>query len=259
MINHARTLLMNVDGTGRHGLGVFGEEYIPEDFKSISAPQSVINLRRILYGRSPESVFMNYRTWELLRILHSTEFVSYVTDLDSRITYDLDDRRMYDTAFGATLQTISAVAGVTPSVLGEYVADEFNGRAHDVWDVKIGTDLVLTVTGRRELMRVYTVTGGLSERYTLPGSSLEVRFVDEGPAAYGGWWRVEALAKPTGFSELEGRIRQAGSETFITLFSGEEPYASFKNLWDKHSLFNYRMSGLLLAMIYRMEERRGSG
>jgi hypothetical protein len=51
-----------------------------------------------------------------------------------------------------------------------------------------------------------------------------------------------------------------GEEVLIDLFGAGsvEPYATLRELWEKHNYFHYRMSGLLLAFIYRAEEVRTS-
>lgn len=73
-------------------------------------------------------------------------------------------------------------------------------------------------------------------------------------------WLVETKANPapiisTAFPALE----MLGESAFLDIFgvAPEEPYATFKNLWFDHPLPAYRLSGLVLALIYRTEELRG--
>jgi hypothetical protein len=40
------------------------------------------------------------------------------------------------------------------------------------------------------------------------------------------------------------------------LFGNTEPYKTFGDLWKKHVYLNYKLSGYLLAVAYRMEEVR---
>lgn len=90
MINHARTLLMNVAGAPGFN-GELGEEIVPPDFIPAALPGSINTLRRTLFGADPDRVMLNYRARQLMQVLHSTPLVEYVTSLDSRITYDFSD------------------------------------------------------------------------------------------------------------------------------------------------------------------------
>jgi hypothetical protein len=72
-------------------------------------------------------------------------------------------------------------------------------------------------------------------------------------------WLVETKANPapiitTAFPSLE----MLGEPIFLELFGSApaEPYSTFKNLWFDHPLPAYRLSGLVLALIYRTEELR---
>ena len=50
MINHARTLLLNLDGSGSGFTGDPGEEYIPPTFKAQSLG-NLVSVYRILFDR----------------------------------------------------------------------------------------------------------------------------------------------------------------------------------------------------------------
>lgn len=74
-------------------------------------------------------------------------------------------------------------------------------------------------------------------------------------------WLIESKANPiafitSGFTALE----MMGEPAALDLFGVEsaEPYATFKNLWFDHPLPAYKLSGIVLALIYRTEEMRGA-
>ena len=72
-------------------------------------------------------------------------------------------------------------------------------------------------------------------------------------------WFVETKVTPepilqTAISALEMIGEPASIELFG--FKNEEPYLTFKNLWFDHPLPIYRLSGIVLALIYRTEELR---
>jgi hypothetical protein len=81
MINHARTLLLNGHTTGP------GAEYISPDYKPKKLTGTLQNVWNMLYGKDLDDYAKNYRTRQLMTILHSTDLVKYVYALDPRVTY----------------------------------------------------------------------------------------------------------------------------------------------------------------------------
>ncbi len=85
MINHARTLLLNLPGrtkiTGPY------EEYIPADFISVKLPAAYSEIRNILFGKNAPRENRLIRTYELMTLLHGCELEEFVLSLDPRITY----------------------------------------------------------------------------------------------------------------------------------------------------------------------------
>ena len=258
MINHARTLLLNVSGSNRPTLGTYAEEYIPS-FSPVNVPTYLTMLNTTLFGVEPDYVFMNYRARELMAVLHSTEFRPYVTDLDDRITYDLQDNTFFDIDFGSTIDVITANNNLSPSIIGTYTADSVRGRMYDTWNVTLGNGSVSAVNNitNKTTADAWSITGNISPAYSLGGSNLSIIFSQTGaPLTASGAWKVTSLTKPSSIAGLETRLKLLGLEHFISLFSGTEPYKTFKALWETHPQFHYRLTGILLAMIYKTEAYR---
>jgi hypothetical protein len=258
MINHARTLLLNVSGSNRPTLGTYGEEYIPT-FSPVNVPTYLTKLNTTLFGLNPDYVFMNYRARELMSVLHSTEFRSYVTDLDSRIAYDLQDNTFFDIDFGSVIDTITANNNLSPSIIGTYIANSVSGRMYDTWTVTLGNGSVTSVNNITNSANgeAWSIAGNISPAYALGESNLSIIFSQTGaPLAASGAWKVTSLAKPASISNLEVKIKTLGAEHMTSLFSGDEPYKTFKALWETHPQFHYRLTGILLAMIYKTEAYR---
>ena len=89
MINHARTLLLNVASTKATyaDSGTDGYEFIPPEFKPVQIPDYMKIIRKTLFGASPDMLFMGLRAQELMTYIHQCEFESFATAFDSRVTY----------------------------------------------------------------------------------------------------------------------------------------------------------------------------
>lgn len=71
-------------------------------------------------------------------------------------------------------------------------------------------------------------------------------------------WTITARANPqSALISVLPNLEFLGEPVYLDLFGVQppEPYATFQNLWETHPLPTYRLSGLILAFIYRMHER----
>jgi hypothetical protein len=71
-------------------------------------------------------------------------------------------------------------------------------------------------------------------------------------------WTISARANPqAALISVLPNLEFLGEPVYLDLFGAgpKEPYATFQNLWESHPLPTYRLSGILLAFIYRMNER----
>lgn len=89
MINHARTLLLNVASTRADytDSGTEGYEFIAPEYTPVKIPESLETIRRVLLGRRPDMLFAGLRAQELMMYVHQSEFAEYARAFDTRITY----------------------------------------------------------------------------------------------------------------------------------------------------------------------------
>lgn len=89
MINHARTLLLNASSAKADyaDSGTDGYEFISPNFRPVTLPESLMTIRRTLFGRKPDMLFLGLRAQELLTYIHQSEFAEYLFDFDNRVTY----------------------------------------------------------------------------------------------------------------------------------------------------------------------------
>ncbi len=262
MINHARTLLLNVAGASSQ-TQYTGEEYIPPDFVPLSLPSYLLLPYRLLFGTSPDRYFINFRAQELMRYLHETELAEFVYALDPRVTYwPLNSAPFLSGASKISIEKTGGQPATSLTAIGSPRALNGAGRALREYSVRIEANAaIISLVGEpaattSETTTPLTVTSNASQAISLPNSDMEIRITNP---QNGARWTVTALAKPSPVvTTLMPTLEIMGEPVFLELLgvSPLEPFATFKNLWFDHPSPVYRVGGLLLGMIYRAEELR---
>jgi len=85
MVNHFRTLLLNLSPTPTPGPG---EEYIPTTFVPLPLPQPLADVRTLLLTPTTDRDTLNVQIARLLAYVHTSSLRQYVTQFDGRTTYD---------------------------------------------------------------------------------------------------------------------------------------------------------------------------
>lgn len=260
MINHVRTLLLNLSGENRPVPTFPGEEYVPPAFTARAVPPALASVRRVLFGNSPDRAMMNYRLRQFMCLLHASELVEFVLAPDPRTTYlPFNDRLLRTVCRGPVVtQTFGAVKGF--NILNSFTFADPSGRLKRQWKVKVldGTTVQLDSfndDGRTKTeVQTYSVVDGLSTPLALGESGLQYRF----ESGVGSVWLVDLLYRPA--ASLPGLVTQLeillSDQSRDALFGSDpvEPYATFRNLWDRHDVPAYRLGGVILALAYRTEE-----
>ena len=86
MINHARTLLLNVSAKRTNAQDA-GYEYVSPAYRPAPLDGVLQKINAVLFGNKPDQRFLNLRAAEFLSYMHQTELAQYVYALDSRVTY----------------------------------------------------------------------------------------------------------------------------------------------------------------------------
>ena len=263
MINHSRTLLLNVDGSGSGYSGQPGDEFIPPDYRQVVLPSYLSNIHRTLFGKNPDRIFMNYRVRQLLGLLHVTELAEFVAELDPRITYDvLPYDQLFDDYFTGTIQPLTS----NPQQLyiqGRIAPTDSVAKLQQQWLVAVISGSVCRVTRQTAPGSTvdvnYILTSGLSSAVPLHGASLSVKF----DAGIGSQWFVRSAVRPgTDLATLMANVDSITEDVTLELFGvgsprgAGEPFKTFRNLFKLHPEMPYRMGGILLAFIYELDRLR---
>lgn len=279
MVNHVRTLLLN---RSRDNLSGSWSEYVDPNFSKKPLPAYLDSAWRVLFGGNPDKEMLNWRASQYMEMLDSTEFGTYVTAIDSRVSY-----RLPSTISDVELPYVVAISAnddATPpvSVLGTPLDDPYNGRlTHSFSVTKISDSLVIQNNFSRQ---VATATASPNEGVPLGQSGLSlliedsiggdtsVRWVtpedfseltpDQLSLLETGWdggdnfWLVESVTTPSrSLVDIMDDLKQLPVGHTEQIFGPAtfEPFKTFRKLWASDRGFAYKFSGLLLAWAYRQE------
>lgn len=265
MINHVRTLLLNRDGNHGYGYDYPGEEFVLPAFRAKAVPTFLNGALRMLFGSSPDRLFLNYRMRQIMSLLHSTELEEFVLLPDSRVTYwPMVDDGFVDTFTNTVEQYLGPYTRIF--VIGMAAADDGAGKSELQWKLRyyVSGQHYIEITrqtpvGAPEVMEL-TFTDSLSEEVPLSGSA--IRFRIEQPIAGGVEWIVTVRATPAidfGVT-LQKAIQLIGQSGIDNLFlSATEPVPTLKTVWETHPLFAYRYSAMLLAIACYLDGTAATG
>ena len=262
MINRVRTLLLNISGVTDVVPDYPGEEFIPPEYRARALPEYLALPHRILFGTRPDRLFLNFRSRQLMTLLHNIELEDHVLDPDPRITYfPFVDDSYFDGLFGVVISQVSGTTPVELFVAGTPVADEDAGLLRMEWRLEIIDSGTVRVTRRTPPLSPailpYTVQAGLSSPIGLPGSQLFARFR---PAAPQTAWIVTSTARPkTDLGTVFVQLAQATTAAQARIFAARgEPVDTFRNLFNDHPQMAYRLGGYLLALARTVEQQPGA-
>ncbi len=248
MFNHARTLLMNLSSS-KALRSVPGYELIPTDFSPLELSGALLSVRRRLFGSNPDQLMINFRTYQILSLLHSLPIADHLTALDPRLTYKLAGRPTLYDAFGV------AVSNIGDSTANLVITDNGIDRS-DISGVTT-RNWVLTLSGTTTNYGALVFTDGISAPITLPGSNLTFQ-LNPNLGGTGKWTIAQTVRPVRTLAEIIPTTGGIDGATLSTLFqptaSIAEPYKTFLNLWEDHPETVYKLAGFLLAYIYRLNE-----
>lgn len=156
MVNHVRTLLMN---RGRAGEALTGllEEYIPESYVPRKLSPALQLYHDLLYGSRPDRFFLNMRTRQLMQVLHGSVLSYLVTYADTRITYDVNSRSVFDDYPTIAVQQVHGDAAPIPTFTGQFVGSPATGVFTQRWNVCVTSSTTATVRKYYDGPQMYEV------------------------------------------------------------------------------------------------------
>jgi hypothetical protein len=252
MINHARTLLLNKTQTDAN---CSWGEYIPGDFVPTNLPTHLLAAWHIFYGASPDAWMLNWRVHQFMGILQCSDFGAYVVEMDNRISYDILKPITDDLP---RIAVKASKVGNAVRTTGMPVDDPVAGRLGSVWRVAIDGGYMRVSRESDGMVRVEPIVSA-GDGYTSPVDlDTGMTFCAKEEFEEGDGWIVDMLARPSrGIQDVMAGLMTLPYEYVNRLFASSEPYATFEKLWRDNRAWTLKLSGFLLAWIYRHEEFRG--
>lgn len=258
MINHGRTLLLNVSGSLSPEDPYPGEQIVPENFYARILTSPLRAGRAMLLGDNPDRAMMNWRLQELLTCIHSVGLADYLTFLDPRVTYWPFNNDLYlrFLAGPTATQTFGATQSLT---FIRYQAEATPGdRIYLQWKLRVIDPTTVEIQSTNDAGQVvidtetYSFDAGISTVVELPGAPLAVRFSQVTNTRWDLAWLLpprRPLAET--ITEISSKLNQVIREAIFG-DGNDEPYRTFQNLWDNNEQLPHRAAGLTLAVIYRL-------
>ncbi len=263
MVNHIRNLFYNRAGVAQPDISSLGEEYVPAEFTPKQIPAALVRPWQVLFGRRPDTLFLNYRLRQIMTILHTSPMEEFIFRKDPRITYwPIRDHTLFDSVFGVQI-TAHDGSDTIPTVYGDGEADEKDGRCQFSWLVAHNGMGRVTITPNVGNIEPVTVdvefTAGLSSAIPLPGSGLTMRIPVSGDRR----WSVEAACRPTtALGDVLACFVDAMQSSGLGWAFQEpltEPYTTFYDVWTDDPDDLARYAALLMAVAWRLDEQPPTG
>lgn len=251
MVNHFRTLLLNMPRDGRDGTTP-GEQFIPADFVPRACTGRLQQARTAIFGPRPDRLTGNYRTYQCLQLVHASVLQNLLWFYDARTTYSMPDNSL------RTLPEIMPILRETGSPSRIFVAGDppfdSSGRCSYTWTCRLTTSTEITATcGDRTEVLPLTFSGSLAA-VTLPQSDLKMQLSDDGEV--GGRWRVDSHAKPSGglpemWSRLLTIVGHGGCRQLLADTPRTDCLDTVYELWQRATDDMSRLAAVLFAVVER--------
>lgn len=242
MINHYRTVLLNIPGDNWPGLPYPGEELVDPLFYQSDMPNYLSTVHRLIFGENPDRAYLNYRLRQITTMWHDGILHSTAIEKDSRLTYWPLQFAAGMSEYGKVkVETINGDAVPDYVVLTTPHADDRSGKAQFLYDLTISENscYIVDEVSKNE----YEIAS--SGTYLDLGYNLRI-------GVQKGHFRLEAIGVP---QKDIGQVlvdceRIIGSTTELQLFTGKE---DLKRLWRDSEFISDRLGALSLALAISLD------
>lgn len=254
MLNHIWTLLVNQPVTAPVN-GRLGELPRAVNYKEVVLPAGISSIRRLLFGTTPDTEMLHFRSQQLLTCVLNSPLASYAFEFDPRHTYDetVTDFLSLE-LYRPAPRLINGVPTLGMNIHGGPTAPDAKGIIR--YSFTLVTDgSVVNLTASNSTTQVFT---GLATNEQAPLGISGYSFSLTAPTA-AQVWLIEFLNQPTAsLGTIMANIAVVGEPALNELFgiTADEPYATFRNIFFDARDLTLKCAAVTLALAYQTEKRR---
>lgn len=268
MINHVRTLLLNIGPQQNNGPGA---EFIEPTFQAANLPQWMLDVQAVLFPLDASGYQRNLRALMIMQLLHQPDLLPYTLLFDNRYVYSLTDHYFKQTALTGLTITQSGTAGAS-TLVPVFFADQDprdlnlkQGLYQWMYTHRISDGNVVTETyNGNKTNRTVTFTNGSTQHITLIPDYLLLYFEDPSDMLSGNFHYTVTLEVPLAFdpvallSQFERMdLRDAtAARVFDNWSAYDTELANLRVIWYQGTEATLRLGAFILAFAIQLERVR---
>lgn len=276
MYNHFRTLLLNesytTTTTTEGPAGAITQEFIPNSFAAIKLRPELSSIYTILFPATSQRFYKLFLTWNYLQIIRAAGLLEDLKQFDSRIVLDLDSDPSYFKFHRISSVTANASAAAFPlRVFGTYVPDVTTKNTYDVIEVtqtgaatvsiksNVNGTFFKAIDGSTN--HIVTITDKISNHIKIGSTGLS--FYISAATAFNGsndkqWSFV--IEAPLVFDLNTIFTNLDNNPAIIEMLKLNPSFDTnkYEMYWWQHFNKLYRLAGLLIAFVARIDKQRQS-
>lgn len=278
MINQFRSLALNTTPSALLSPYTAYNTHIAPDYASVSLPVDLAELYGVFYP-SPNFVSKLQLTHAYMELVHGCGLEDAITALDSRVTYDVRKAKTFIAPRAISVGVPTTAEAQDPAI----ALRVFNYEYLPAWlDTRLVRTLSIEQQTNTNNIRVYedaiqvgaqstlTFSGGFSNAVTVwnPDNSSN-RLFDFNikhpvspafTATSGKKWNVTFTIPTLDLISKQMavcRTKLSSINGVLTRYSASPKAQAYDQLWMTHFNDNFRLAGLFVGMVYRMNALRG--
>ena len=275
MINHARTLLLNLS-SGVIGAPEFpGEEIIPTQFAPLQLPLSLKYIYSILFNNVNDRLTFNILAANYMAILHSVPLTrGWVQSLDKRITYTAGEYENYqqfaanNTIYSLQNQTIIIPYNNATQTIQVLLQNGISAPGMGVYMVNFnGSDAVTIIDAHNYQVYDYNVlsyndalnTTFVTSSFSIPnnpGSSATISGTSAQLNSPCGWKVITYNKNIPNFSlaAIMSNFTKQNTDFLFTNKENDPVLMSIYNMYSSSYILLEQFAAILAAYIYNVNE-----
>ena len=259
MVNHFRTLLLNLPYVGNTW------EHIPSFFRGIPLPKALSDFHNLIYPSDATREYKLFLAFTYLRIIQAAGKNEAFSLKDPRITYDMaDDGSLF--LFNRTSNPQARDSVFKMTVTGNYVFPaDYHAKSEiriTVYEQEVGGSLTVLISNESDTLYTHSMaplvyTNYVSAPITLTGTNLTIQITNTGQdeQEYPNAWTLLCQGPYVfNFTGLMASLKDNAMLVEAMLdYRRDLGIDTYENLWKSHPNSVYRLAGLLISYVLRIE------